>query len=531
MRARRTLVVTLAAGALLLPSTTAHAAPPPPRRRPRPRGPPARRRLGLLRGPDRPRRQADRRHRDHRRCRRGRRPGVRRRHVAGAARRPRRQGRRQPDGRAHQHRPPHRLRHGDHHRVRPRRRCDDYAAQVTVSDTGQPFRMADYIAYYDPAGPWGKVKPSGPLENARVAAAAIQATKTLQHVGSNVTLVGVGDDAQIVGASMRIRDAHNVIVRNLTVADAYDCFPVWDPTDTAVGNWNSAYDNVSVWTSTSVWVDHNTFDDGAHPHSALPIVFGRPFEIARRAARHHARLRPGDRQLQRARGARQDRAHRLVGLPPAGPRPAPGDAPPQPLDRHRPARAARAVRGRARLRQPLHADDRGAVPVLLGRRHRVEHLRGEQRVRAGARRRPGTHHHAVGGHAAVRDRLDRERSADRPPRRVQRDGARPAGADGAVEPGRRVRLHARPGAGRARDRPRRGGCRGARLRHPGGHGRSRRRRCSPTTTARAPACSTAPTRSRRTSTGARTPRSPSSTRTACSSTRSGSPARRRAARR
>lgn len=156
--------------------------------------------------------------------------------------------------------------------------CDDFAQQVTVSDTGQPFRMADYIAYYDPSGPWGKVKPSGPLENARIAAAAVQATRTLQHVGSNVTLVGVGDDARIVGASVRIRDASNVIVRNLTIADAYDCFPVWDPTDTAAGNWNSAYDNVSVWTSTSVWVDHNTFNDGAHPHSALPVVYGRPFE-------------------------------------------------------------------------------------------------------------------------------------------------------------------------------------------------------------------------------------------------------------
>ncbi|WP_456824193.1 pectate lyase family protein [Cellulomonas sp. P5_E12] len=157
--------------------------------------------------------------------------------------------------------------------------CDDYAGQVTVSDTGQPFRMADYIAHFDPAGPWGTAKPSGPLENARVAAAAIQAAQTLQHVGSNVTLVGVGPDAQIVGASMRIRDAHNVIVRNLTISDAYDCFPVWDPTDTAVGNWNSAYDNVSIWTSTSVWVDHNTFDDGTHPHEALPTVFGRPFEV------------------------------------------------------------------------------------------------------------------------------------------------------------------------------------------------------------------------------------------------------------
>ncbi|MBO3103665.1 pectate lyase family protein [Cellulomonas fengjieae] len=157
--------------------------------------------------------------------------------------------------------------------------CESFGAQVTVSDTGRPFRMADYIAHFDPAGPWGRVKPSGPLEDARVAAAAVQAAQTLQHVGSNVTLVGVGDDARIVGASLRIRDAHNVIVRNLTIADAYDCFPAWDPTDGTAGNWNSAYDNVSVWTSTSVWVDHNTFDDGDHPHSALPTVYGRPFEV------------------------------------------------------------------------------------------------------------------------------------------------------------------------------------------------------------------------------------------------------------
>ena len=157
--------------------------------------------------------------------------------------------------------------------------CDAFGAQVTVSDTGQPFRMADYIAHFDPEGPWGRADPSGPMEAARVAAAAVQAASTLQHIGSNVTLVGVGDDARIVGASLRIRDAHNVILRNLTVSDAYDCFPAWDPGDTNEGNWNSAYDNVSVWTSTSVWVDHNTFDDGAHPADALPTVYGRPYEV------------------------------------------------------------------------------------------------------------------------------------------------------------------------------------------------------------------------------------------------------------
>lgn len=162
--------------------------------------------------------------------------------------------------------------------------CDDLAQQVTVAadpagaDPAVPFSMADYIAAYDPEV-WGRVAPTGPLEEARVAAAAVQAKVTQQHVGSHVTIVGVGTDARIVGANLRIRDSSNVILRNLTFSDAYDCFPQWDPGDTAEGNWNSAYDNVSVWTSTHVWVANSTFDDGDHPHADLPTVYGRPFEV------------------------------------------------------------------------------------------------------------------------------------------------------------------------------------------------------------------------------------------------------------
>ncbi|MCA5892292.1 pectate lyase [Isoptericola sp. NEAU-Y5] len=157
--------------------------------------------------------------------------------------------------------------------------CQDFADQVQVAPGGEPFTMADYVAAYDPAV-WGSTdEPEGPLEDARGAAAGVQAAQTQVHVGSNVTIVGVGDDAGIVGANLRIRDSHNVIVRNLTLSDGYDCFPQWDPTDGDAGNWNSAYDNLSVWTSTSVWVDHVTFDDGDHPASSLPTVFGRPFEV------------------------------------------------------------------------------------------------------------------------------------------------------------------------------------------------------------------------------------------------------------
>jgi len=156
--------------------------------------------------------------------------------------------------------------------------CDDHARQVTVAGSGAPFSMADHIAHFDPEGPWGRTDPSGPLEDARVAAAAVQAAQTQQHVGSNVTIVGVGD-ARIVGANLRIRDASNVIVRNLTLSDASDCFPQWDPGDTGAGNWNSAYDNLSVWSSTSVWVDHLRLDDGDHPPATTRTVYGRPYEV------------------------------------------------------------------------------------------------------------------------------------------------------------------------------------------------------------------------------------------------------------
>ncbi|WP_298461879.1 S-layer homology domain-containing protein [uncultured Cellulomonas sp.] len=157
--------------------------------------------------------------------------------------------------------------------------CDDFAAQVTVEGTGEPFSMDDYIAHFDPAGPWGRAAPSGPLEEARQAASSIQAAQIQQHVGSNVTIVGLGDDAGIVGANLRIRDAHNVILRNLHISEASDCFPEWDPGDTDEGNWNSAYDNVSILSSYSVWIDHNTFDDGDTPPGSLPDVYGRHYEI------------------------------------------------------------------------------------------------------------------------------------------------------------------------------------------------------------------------------------------------------------
>ncbi|QNA71165.1 pectate lyase [Streptomyces sp. So13.3] len=157
-----------------------------------------------------------------------------------------------------------------------------------TDDAGQPLTCADYatdgysldsyLAAYDPAT-WGTgTLPAGAQEDARGASAARQAARVELAVGSNTTIVGLGNHAGLLALDLQIKNADNVIVRNLTFEDAFDCFPQWDPTDGATGNWNSEYDNLVVYGATHVWIDHNTFTDGRRPDAAQPFYFGRIYQ-------------------------------------------------------------------------------------------------------------------------------------------------------------------------------------------------------------------------------------------------------------
>ncbi|MFF0205043.1 polysaccharide lyase family 1 protein [Streptomyces sp. NPDC005017] len=135
-----------------------------------------------------------------------------------------------------------------------------------------------YLAKYDP-GTWGldtdlSGEPDDSPEGLRRASAARQDRAIKVNVPANTTLIGVGRDAAIHGASLQIKDVDNVIVRNITFESPVDCFPQWDPTDGDKGNWNSEYDTAVVHNSTHVWIDHNTFTDGDSPDSAAPTHFG-----------------------------------------------------------------------------------------------------------------------------------------------------------------------------------------------------------------------------------------------------------------
>ncbi|CAN7185225.1 polysaccharide lyase family 1 protein [Pseudarthrobacter oxydans] len=151
--------------------------------------------------------------------------------------------------------------------------CEDYAS-------GTGYSLAQYLYDFDPARYGTTREPEGAQETARRAAAAKQAATIRWDIPSNTTIVGAGPDSSITGAALRINRAGNVIFRNLTVRDAADCFPAWDPTDGATGNWNSEYDLLQIINgSTNVWVDHSHFTDAPNLDSAQPSYFGRPYQV------------------------------------------------------------------------------------------------------------------------------------------------------------------------------------------------------------------------------------------------------------
>jgi pectate lyase len=169
--------------------------------------------------------------------------------------------------------------------------CEDYfaadpglpSAVPPIPPSGEVFSYEAFEAAFDPQV-WGRVNPSGPQERARLASQAVQMARVRIRPGSNTTIVGLGKGAKFRGIWLDIRGSaavprENIIVRNITFEDTYDCFPQWAPTDGANGSWNALYDSISLRDSRNVWIDHNTFRDRRTRDATLPIVFGVLFQV------------------------------------------------------------------------------------------------------------------------------------------------------------------------------------------------------------------------------------------------------------
>ena len=164
---------------------------------------------------------------------------------------------------------------------------------ANVGDNNQPltceayqrdgYTLAAFLADYAPDGPWGRVEPSGLLEEARQASQRAQAARIRISVGSNTTMVGLGKNAVLRGvwldvAGSAAHPVRNVIIRNLTFQDTYDCFPQWQPNDGNAGAWNARYDAISLRHAEHIWIDHNVFAGRAAIESEPPTHFGTLYE-------------------------------------------------------------------------------------------------------------------------------------------------------------------------------------------------------------------------------------------------------------
>ncbi|PLK49999.1 polysaccharide lyase family 1 protein [Uliginosibacterium sp. TH139] len=167
------------------------------------------------------------------------------------------------------------------------------SGSVTTSTTVL-YSFDAYKTQYDPNGSWGTtaVEKSGdPYEVARACSAANQKKIVYLSVPSNTSIIGLGSNAKIVHGSLVVgasssTTVDNVVIRNIAFEDAFDFFPIWDPTDSG-GRWNSAYDLVSVMYATHVWIDHNTFSDGSRHDKLYPSPFASPYNAAEMKIQHH----------------------------------------------------------------------------------------------------------------------------------------------------------------------------------------------------------------------------------------------------
>lgn len=112
-------------------------------------------------------------------------------------------------------------------------------------------------------------------EGVPFASHADQDQRAMVRLPSNTTLIGAGPGAGLVNGRIEIIGVSNVIVRNLGIMAPCDVAPVWDPTDGATGNWNSAYDAITLQGAERVWIDHNTITDAPITDDLLPVENGK----------------------------------------------------------------------------------------------------------------------------------------------------------------------------------------------------------------------------------------------------------------
>jgi pectate lyase len=86
-----------------------------------------------------------------------------------------------------------------------------------------------------------------------------QKKRSQMKIPSNTTIIGVTSNSGFKNGSLIIKKVENVIVRNLYIESPVDVAPHFESGD----GWNAEWDGMNIISSSNIWVDHMTFDDGS----------------------------------------------------------------------------------------------------------------------------------------------------------------------------------------------------------------------------------------------------------------------------
>ncbi len=77
-------------------------------------------------------------------------------------------------------------------------------------------------------------------------------------VESNTAIIGLDSSSGIKGGTIQISGKSNIVIRNLTIQDAYDPFPHHEKGD----GYNAQWDGITIQgNSSNIWIDHCSFED------------------------------------------------------------------------------------------------------------------------------------------------------------------------------------------------------------------------------------------------------------------------------
>ncbi|KAI0468305.1 polysaccharide lyase family 1 protein [Xylaria cf. heliscus] len=125
---------------------------------------------------------------------------------------------------------------------------DAVKAAVTSDGMFEGRNATEYLALLNRQNGWRAT-----VQNVQKAWESIDAQ-------GNLTLIGLDSTAYLHGVSLVFNSRNNIIIRNLRLSSPRDCFPA---PETYPSTWNARYDAISFVSTTTAWLDGNTFEDSA----------------------------------------------------------------------------------------------------------------------------------------------------------------------------------------------------------------------------------------------------------------------------